>query len=190
MFVVNAHSFDKYVSNNDATYEADGTKTANCSNGCGCADTIIDLGSMKVYSADNNTVDGLLEEYIYHKTIRVTAYGSGTDNIQADGTIAEGTKRFLPVSWYVNDEFNGEFTDGNFDINFVHTTFGKFTLKVNYVEQEYVNGEWVDTGDEDEKSFDYYVGPSEKDEQEVVRPNMIVSIIFGLFAKLFELLFG
>ena len=43
---------------------------------------------------------------------------------------------------------------------------------------------------EDEKSFDYYVGPSEKEEQEVIRPNMIVSIIFGLFAKLFELLFG
>lgn len=190
VFVVNAHSFDRYTSNNDATYEADGTKTAECSNGCGCVDTIIDIGSMKIYSVDNNTVDGLLDEYLYHKTIRVTAYGSGTDNIQADGTIAEGTKRFLPVSWYVNDEFNGEFTDGNFDINFVHTTFGKFTLKVNYVEQEYVNGEWVDTGVEDEKSFDYYVGPNEKDEQEVVRPNMIVSIIFGLFAKLFELLFG
>ena len=49
---------------------------------------------------------------------------------------------------------------------------------------------WVATGEEDEKSFDYYVGPSAKEEQEVVRPNMIVSIIFGLFAKLFELLFG
>ena len=190
MFVVNAHSFDKYISNNDATYEADGTKTAICSNGCGCVDTIIDIGSMKVYSVDNNTVDGLLDEYLYHKTIRVTAYGSGTDNIQADGTIAEGTKRFLPVSWYVNEEFNGEFTEGNYDINFVHTSFGKYTLKICYVEQEYVDGEWVDTGIEDEKSFDYYVGPSEKEEQEVIRPNMIVSIIFGLFAKLFELLFG
>ncbi len=189
-FIVNEHSFDKYYSDNNATYEADGTKTAECSNGCGCVDTIIDLDSMKVYSADNNTVEGLLDEYLYHKTIRVTAYGSGTDNIQEDGTIAEGTKRFLPVSWYVNEEFNGEFKDGNFDINFVHTTFGKFTLQINYVEQEYVNGEWVDTGVEDEKSFDYYVGPSEKDEQEVVRPNMIVTIIFGLFAKLVELLGG
>ena len=189
-FVVNAHSFDKYYSDNNATYEADGTKSAECSNGCGCVDTIIDLGSMKIYDAKYNTVDGLLDEYLYHKTIRVTAYGSGTDNIQADGTIAEGTRRFLPVSWYVNDEFNGKFTEGNYDINFVHTSFGKYTLKINYVEQEYVNGEWVDTGIEDEKSFDYYVGPSEKEEQEVVRPNMIVSIIFGLFTKLAELLGG
>lgn len=242
-FVVNAHSFDKYVSNNDATYEADGTKTAQCTNGCGCVDTIVDSGSMKKYSVDNNTVDGLLKEYLYHKTIRVTAYGSGMDNIKADGTIAPGTKRYRPVSWYVNDEFNGEFKDGNYDINFVHTSFGDYTLTINYVEEVYTCdnhtgpyyfcedcGEltgaacefcgaetfaiicdicedptcgnalyeeesektftWVATGEEDEKSFDYYVGPSAKEEQEVIRPNMIVTIIFGLFTKLFELLFG
>ena len=196
-FVVNEHSFDRYESNNDATYEADGTKKAVCSNGCGVEDIVIDIGSMKVYSADNNTVDGLLSEYIYHKTIRVTAYGSGTDNIQADGSIAVGTKRFRPVSWYVNDEFNGEFQGDNYDINFVHTSFGDYTLKIKYVEEEFVcvneedgTCEWVATGEEDEKAFDYYVGPSAKEEQEVVRPNMILSIIFGLFSKLFELLFG
>ena len=242
-FIVNVHSFDRYISDNNATYEADGTKTAVCSNGCGCSDTIIDLGSMKIYSADNNTADGLLKEYLYHKTIRATAYGSGMDNIQADGSIAPGTKRYRPVSWYVNDEFNGEFKDDNYDINFVHTSFGDYTLTINYVEEVYTCdnhtgphyfcencGEltgatcgicgaetlaiicdicedptcgnalyedesektfgWVATGEEDEKSFDYYVGPSAKEEQEVIRPNMIVSIIFGLFAKLFELLFG
>lgn len=189
-FSVNAHSFDKYISDNNATYEADGTKHAECSNGCGIVDIIVDIGSMKIYSADNNTAKGLLKEYIYHRTIRVTAYGSGTDNIQEDGTIAEGTKRYLPVSWYVNEEFNGEFTEDNFEINFVHTSFGDYTLKIKYVEQEYVDGEWVATGEEDEKSFDYYVGTTAKEEQEVVRPNMIVSIIFGLFAKIVELFGG
>ena len=44
--------------------------------------------------------------------------------------------------------------------------------------------------EEDEKSFDYYVGPSAKEEQEVIRPNTILSIIFGLFKELFALLFG
>ena len=189
-FIVNEHSFDKYYSDGNATYEADGTKSAECSNGCGCKDTIVDEGSMKIYSADNNKADGLLKEYLYHKTVRCTAYGSGTDNIQADGSIAEGTLRFLPVSWYVNEEHNGEFENENYEINFVHTDFGKYTLKINYVEQRYENGEWVETGVEDEKSFDYYVGPSEKDEQEIVRPNMIVSIIFGLFAKIAELFSG
>ncbi len=243
-FIVNAHSFDRYTSDNNATYEADGTKSAVCSNGCGMSDTVIDLGSMKIYSADNNDVDGLLKEYLYHKTVRATVFGSGMDNIQEDGSIAPGTKRYRPVSWYVNDEFNGEFKDDNYDINFVHTSFGAYTLKVKYVEEVYacdnhmdepiylcedcgeITGAtcefcgaetlavvcdlcedpycgnvfyedesektfgWVATGEEDEKSFDYYVGPSEKEEQEVIRPNTITSIIFGLFAKLAELLGG
>lgn len=189
-FTVNEHSFDKYYSDGNASYEANGTKTAECSNGCGATDTVEDFGSMKVYSADNNTVDGLLKEYLYHKTVRATAYGSGTDNFAEDGSVAEGTKRFLPVSWYVNDDFNGEFKDDNFTINFVHTSFGKYTLKVKYVEQQYVDGEWVETGVEDEKSFDYYVGPSAEEEQEVVRPNMILSIIFGIFTTLAELFSG
>lgn len=189
-FTVNEHSFDKYYSDGNATYEQNGTKTAECSNGCGETDIVEDIGSIKVYSADNNTVEGLLKEYLYHKTVRATAYGSGTDNFAEDGSVAEGTKRFLPVSWYVNDEFNGEFKDDNFTINFVHTSFGKYTLTVKFVEQQYVDGEWVATGVEDEKSFDYYVGPSAEEEQEVIRPNMIVNIIFGLFSKLAELLSG
>ena len=40
-----AHSFTSYVSNQDATYEADGTKTAGCDFGCGTKDTIADSGS-------------------------------------------------------------------------------------------------------------------------------------------------
>lgn len=40
-----AHTFGDYVSNNDATTEADGTKTRKCSV-CGCEDTVTDEGSM------------------------------------------------------------------------------------------------------------------------------------------------
>ena len=39
------HTFGEYVSNNDATTEADGTKTRKCSV-CGCEDTVTDEGSM------------------------------------------------------------------------------------------------------------------------------------------------
>ncbi len=187
-FTVSEHSFDKYVSNGDATYTQDGTKTAKCTNGCGATDTIADVGSMKVFSAENNTVDGLIPQYIYHKTVRFTVYGSGMDN--AEATV--GSKRFLPVSWYVNDTHNGEFTEAKgYDVNYVHTDFGSFTLTVEYKEQEMnAEGEWVDTGVTDTKTFDYTVGPSEKDEQEVVRPNTIVNIIFGLFGYFFELIGG
>lgn len=41
------HSFTNYISNDDATDEAEGTKTAVCDHGCGMTDTVIDVGSKK-----------------------------------------------------------------------------------------------------------------------------------------------
>ena len=41
------HSFENYVSNKNATYLADGTKTAKCKNGCGATKTVTDAGSKK-----------------------------------------------------------------------------------------------------------------------------------------------
>lgn len=188
-FIVSAHSFSRYVSNNDATYDADGTKSAECLKGCGTIHTIAAPGTMKVYSAANNTVIGLLKEYIYHRTVNFTAYGSGYD----DEDYVVG-KRFVPDTWYVNEEFNGEFVDGDFHVTFTHTIFGNYTLAVTYYEEELVYNEttdeyeWVATGVTDEKIFEYSVGANEHEEQEIIRPNTILSIIFGLFQKLLELL--
>ena len=188
-FIVSAHSFSRYVSNNDATYDHNGTKTAECLKGCGFVDTIEDPDTMKVYNADNNTVIGLLKEYIYHRTVNFTAYGSGYDD--EDGIIG---KRFVPATWYVNDEFCGEFVDGDFDVTYTHTVFGDYTLVVTYYEEEVVYNEatdeyeWVATGVTDEKVFEYTVGANEREEQEVVMPNTILSIIFGLFQQLLALL--
>lgn len=39
------HKFTNYVSDNNATYEADGTKTASCDYNCGATDTVQDEGS-------------------------------------------------------------------------------------------------------------------------------------------------
>lgn len=44
-----AHSFTNYVSDNNATCEADGTKTATCDN-CDATDTVADAGSKKTHS--------------------------------------------------------------------------------------------------------------------------------------------
>ncbi len=183
-FTVVDHSFGKYIYNNDATYTKDGTKSADCLNGCGTKDTVTDLGSMKIYSADNNDAVGLAPSYEHHRTVRFTAYGSGMDD-----TENYLTKRFRPVSWYVNDDFNGEFEDG-YDVVFTHTLFGEYTLTINYVEEEFdaATGEWVATDVTDTKTFDYTVGATEKEEQEIVRPNTILNIIFGLFAQLLALL--
>jgi hypothetical protein len=192
---------------------------------------------MKIYSADNNAAVGLADQYIHHRTVRFTAFGSGCDNTE----VVVGTKRYLPVSWYVNEEYNGTFEDDNFDVVFTHTVFGKYTLKINYIEQVYtcdneaeptmvcfdcgeiVDGDtcptcgnpteaypcelcgqtncgnalidpeshvcsWQATGEADEKTFEYTVGTTAEEEQEVVMPNTILTLIFGLFSKLLELL--
>ncbi len=193
-FAVLEHRFENYKSNDDATYEADGTKTATCIFGCGAENTIADAGSMKVYDIANNAVKGLLKEYLYHKTVDCVAYGSGSDYTaeEIEKATAEGKElyRFRPVSWYVNDEHNGEFTEGNYKINYVHTDFGSYTLTIKYVEEKLVDGEWVATDVEDEKSFNYSIGPSAKDEVEVVRPNMIVNIVFALLGYLVDAIGG
>jgi hypothetical protein len=40
------HSFTRYISDGNATFYADGTKTALCDHGCGAKDTVADVGSM------------------------------------------------------------------------------------------------------------------------------------------------
>lgn len=193
-FVVQDHYYTKYESDNNASYTADGTKHAECANGCGFILTgIPDPGTQKVYSAANNDAVGISKEYIHHRTVRFTAYGSGMDD--TEGYL---TKRFRPVAWYVDDEFNGEFTgnkyENGYDVTFTHTVFGKYALIINFVEEEVVYNEetdeyeWVATGVTDEKVFEYTVGTNEYEEQEIVRPNTILSIIFGLFQEFLKLL--
>ncbi len=180
------HSFVKYVSDNNATYNANGTKTAKCTNGCGATDVIIDEGSKKIYSADNNTVLGLSEQYIHHRTVRFTAFGSGCDNRE----LVTGSKRYLPVSWYVNDEYKGNFENGDYEVVFTHTVYGSYTLTIRYVEEVYDadTQEWTATGETDEKSFDYTVGATAEEEQEIIVPNTILSVLFGLLSELMKLL--
>lgn len=47
---IKVHTYETYVSNNDATCTADGTKTAECIYGCGEKDTVADEGSMKPHT--------------------------------------------------------------------------------------------------------------------------------------------
>ncbi len=42
------HSFTNYIYNNDATYDADGTKTAACDRGCGATDTVTAEGTQLI----------------------------------------------------------------------------------------------------------------------------------------------
>lgn len=188
-FAVSDHIYGEYKSSGEATYTKNDKLVAECVKGCGHIDIIEVPNSNKVFSVDNNDAVGLQSSYIHHRTVRFTAFGSGMDD-----TENYLTTRYRPVSWYVDDTYNGEFTDNEFengyDVTFTHTIFGEYTLTINYVEEtkDAETGEWVATGNTDTKTFDYTVGTTEYEEQEIVRPNTILNIIFGLFAKLLELL--
>ncbi|MCM1222230.1 MAG: hypothetical protein NC548_47955, partial [Lachnospiraceae bacterium] len=67
------HNWDEYVSNNDATYETDGTKTAVCSR-CGEKDTIVDEGTKLVKEPD-------LSNFII-KTVSLSLESSVTMNFK------------------------------------------------------------------------------------------------------------
>ena len=91
------HSFTDYVSDNNATCTADGTKTAKCNNGCGATDTIADEGSKLThkftkYVSNNDATcqaDGT-------KTAKCD-YGCGTTDTIAD----EGSKLDHKFTKYV-----------------------------------------------------------------------------------------
>ena len=52
------HSFTDYVTDNNATCQKDGTKTAECDNGCGTTDTIADEGSKVSHKFTNYVPNG------------------------------------------------------------------------------------------------------------------------------------
>ncbi|MDD6157198.1 MAG: SH3 domain-containing protein [Lachnospiraceae bacterium] len=72
---VTDHDFTEYVSNEDATYEADGTETATCSV-CGETDTRVAKGSMLTYTFED---------------MEVTKYAKSTVNVRSL-PIADGDK--------------------------------------------------------------------------------------------------
>ena len=63
------HSFTTYVSNNDALCEADGTKTAQCDNGCGKTDTLTDEGSALGHNYQSTVIAPTCEEEGYTKHV-------------------------------------------------------------------------------------------------------------------------
>lgn len=190
-FKVVNHSYGTYTSCGDATYQADGHKEAACLNGCGTMNRIIDENSMKVFGAEFNDAKGIASAYIHHRTVRFTAYGSGMDD-----TEDYLTTRYRPISWYVDDTFNGEFAGNQFEdgynVTFTHTTFGDYTLTINFVEEakDSVTGEWVPTGEVDTKTFDYTVGATEaeQEEQDKVTAGSIFEIMFNVFKEILKML--
>ena len=91
------HSFTNYVSDNNATCTADGTKTAKCDN-CDAENTITDAGSKVAHSLTN---------YVSNNNATCTADGTKTakcDNCDATDTITDaGSKVAHSFTNYVSN---------------------------------------------------------------------------------------
>jgi len=66
------HSFTNYISDGNATTEADGTKTAYCDRGCGAKDTVADPGSMVTKETITSDIYIVTEQYISKISIGTT----------------------------------------------------------------------------------------------------------------------
>lgn len=80
-----AHVFTNYVSDNNATCTADGTKTAQCDHGCGATDTVTDTGSMTQHTYEWEITKQPTEDEEGEKREKCTVCG----HIGATETIAK-----------------------------------------------------------------------------------------------------
>ncbi len=81
------HDFTNYVPDNNATYEADGTKTANCNRkDCTAKDTVTDVGTKLDNSIMFKTLIATKEDNFYGKLSNGTTSFSFKDEIIITGT--------------------------------------------------------------------------------------------------------
>lgn len=93
------HEFTDYVSDNNATYNSDGTKTAYCNRGCGAINVITDLGSklIAVKKLELNNLELYLVE-------------GETDNIIA--TISPNNATDKNIEWHSSNSEIAEVNNG------------------------------------------------------------------------------
>ncbi len=160
------HSFTNYVSNNDATYEADGTKTANCDNGCGAKNTLPDENSMLIrneisfktfnVSKVNDTAytvygkvanDTTIFSFLNEITVSGTASYSVSTDITGQNVIPTKTVSVSPGNnlFYVLAD-NGE-------DSLILYTVTVYVRNIYWVDFETLGGSWIAGQEVEEDSF-------------------------------------
>ena len=87
------HSFTSYVSNDDATCQADGTKTAVCDNGCGATDMITDEDTKLNHVFTNYVSNGDATESADGTKTAHCEYGCGATDTVMEVFAAGGTQK-------------------------------------------------------------------------------------------------
>lgn len=91
------HSFTHYVYDNNATYDDDGTETAQCDHGCGLTDTRTKVGS-KLIDEAAPTVEGVTDGGTYCLTAEITVTDPNLESVTLNGQPVELVDGKLTVS--------------------------------------------------------------------------------------------
>lgn len=120
------HSFTEYEYNNDATYDKDGTETAECSHGCGKTDTRTRVGS-RLIDSEAPAITGVENGKIYCKEVVVAMTDKNTFTATLNGQLAAPENGKLTITamkgeqtLVVADRFNNSVTV-TFTVNPEHT---------------------------------------------------------------------
>lgn len=91
------HSFTHYVYDNNATYDDDGTETAQCDHGCGLTDTRTKVGS-KLIDEAAPAVEGVTDGGTYCLTAEITVTDPNLESVTLNGQPVELVDGNLTVS--------------------------------------------------------------------------------------------
>ena len=91
------HSFTHYVYDNNATYDDDGTETAQCDHGCGLTDTRTKVGS-KLIDEAAPAVEGVTDGSTYCLTAEITVTDPNLESVTLNGQPVELVDGKLTVS--------------------------------------------------------------------------------------------
>ncbi|MBR4852122.1 MAG: dockerin type I repeat-containing protein, partial [Clostridia bacterium] len=154
------HSFTNYVSDGNATLEADGTKTAVCDNGCGKKDTVTDEGSKlefnditsNIFEVKDNFISGISVKTTV-KELKEAVNETGYVRVVKDGKVVEdntalatgmkvqlmnGNEVVKEVTVVVTGDTNG---DGNISVT------DMISVKAHILKKSTLTGAYAKAGD-------------------------------------------
>lgn len=94
-------------------------------------------------------------------TMKFQAVGAGMTNTSP----RKGDVRYLPYDWKVGG-YGEKFDTSDYKDSFKVTKANKYTLKVNFIRQEYNGEKWVKKGDSDTKKVEFII-QSDKDGKDI-----------------------
>ena len=117
------------------------------------------------------------------KLITFVAVGSNMNLSQC----IEGATKFMPVSWYVNDEIQGDFKNCDYTVTYKHSDIGTYNLIVVFEKFIYAENSWQSTGETDTKIVNYTIKETDSDQSQELYIS-ILELIFKMISALLQII--